>query len=557
VSRAGVLAAGVLLVACHPTPPSSPSQSQLAGLEERYADLRYWSDQQGVTEARGANANMHGVSLTTIRERRAAAARQFVEALGKAPTHLSSGDSAALAVMRDAWASTLAPDSATRIEASNSSCDYSADSLAALPAGEDSLRARALACYARATESIVVDGDTLNRLAVLGTLGQTDDPARRERLFRALEPVWRSVNGDDTPSSPYRVLLRLRSGQWRADSSHSGETPIDLKVRAFAESAEQMEGWLTSVLEAWRASQPDSTIEPWDFYYLTGAADRRLSGRIPTIGDLSRVNQAYYRSLGADPDSLNVHFDLEVRQGKYPVAYTDFGARPAWDGHRWRPGEPWVFTQHAYGGFDNLAELLHETGHAIHIAAIRTRPAYLDWPDNDTFTEAIADVPALEVYEPAWQQRFLGDSAPLDVSSRAKYASIVFDVAWGLFEIRIYRDPSIDPNRLWTDITNRYLRIKPHPELSWWAMRAQLVDGPGYLVNYAIGALITADMRDRLRQERGSFSAGDSTWYRWMSEQVYRYGLEKSSQDVLRQFLGRPLTPDALLKDMRRMQTPR
>jgi hypothetical protein len=73
------------------------------------------------------------------------------------------------------------------------------------------------------------------------------------------------------------------------------------------------------------------------------------------------------------------------------------------------------------GGLDNLAELLHETGHAIHIAAIRTRPAFADWPDSDPFTEGIADFVALDVTEPAWQQHWLGDSVPLAEGLRARY----------------------------------------------------------------------------------------------------------------------------------------
>jgi Zn-dependent M32 family carboxypeptidase len=83
-------------------------------------------------------------------------------------------------------------------------------------------------------------------------------------------------------------------------------------------------------------------------------------------------------------------------------------------------------------------------------------------------------------------------------------------------------------------------------------MRGQLIDGPGYLVNYAIGAIITADLRARMRTLRGSFIASDSTWYPWASQQIYRYGLEKSSLTVLEQFLGGPLAPDAILADMER-----
>jgi len=114
------------------------------------------------------------------------------------------------------------------------------------------------------------------------------------------------------------------------------------------------------------------------------------------------------------------------------------------------------------------------------------------------------------------------------------------------------RNPSQDPNQLWTDITSTYFRIRPHPEWSWWAMRGQLIDGPGYLVNYAIGAIITADLRARMRTLRGPFIASDSTWYPWASDQIYRFGLERPSLTVLEQFLGRPLAPEAILADMER-----
>jgi hypothetical protein len=142
----------------------------------------------------------------------------------------------------------------------------------------------------------------------------------------------------------------------------------------------------------------------------------------------------------------------------------------------------------------------------VHIAAIRTRPAYSDWPDSDTFTEAIADLAALDMYEPAWQRKFLGAAAPLEASLRAKYSGIVMDVAWSLFEIRAHRNPELSPNRIWADITSRYLRIRPHPEWSWWAMRGQLVNSPGYMLNYAFGAILIADIRARLVAVRGPFT---------------------------------------------------
>ncbi|HSB55593.1 MAG TPA: hypothetical protein VLD58_14635, partial [Gemmatimonadales bacterium] len=233
--------------------------------------------------------------------------------------------------------------------------------------------------------------------------------------------------------------------------------------------------------------------------------------------------------------------------------FTDFGRRNQWRNGRLLPGEPWVLASYLAGGLGNLAELLHETGHAIHLAGIRARPAWQEWPDNDTFTEALADLPALELYEPDWQRRFLGDSAPLPASLRARYAATIFDCAWALFEIRVHRDPAADPNILWSAIVRDYLGIRPHPEWSWWAMRGQLVDAPGYLVNYALGAFIVADIRHHIVQRRGEIFAADSTLYPWLTARLYRFGAQRPARRVLEDFLGRAVRPDALLEDLNRM----
>ncbi len=307
------------------------------------------------------------------------------------------------------------------------------------------------------------------------------------------------------------------------------------------------------MLETWRDGAADSLVEPWDWYYQTSRASRALGPRI-SKERLAELNVAVYRSLGADVEALQVQYDLAPRDGKTPVAYCTFGRRPRYRNGAWEPGEPWVFATYRAGGLDNLAELLHETGHAIHIAAIRTRPAFADWPDSDPFTEAIADFAALDVTEPAWQQHWLGDSVPLADGLRARYGSIVFDVAWALFELRMQRDPTADPNQLWTTLTRDYLRIRPHPELSWWAMRGQLVSSPGYMMNYAVGAMLIAAIRARTTALHGPFTTGDSTWYAWVAPRLFRFGLERPTKDVIEEFLGGPVSPAALLEDMGRMR---
>jgi Zn-dependent M32 family carboxypeptidase len=148
----------------------------------------------------------------------------------------------------------------------------------------------------------------------------------------------------------------------------------------------------------------------------------------------------------------------------------------------------------------------------------------------------------------------LGDSVPLADGLRARYGGIVLDVAWSLFELRMLREPSADPNEVWTRLTSEYLRVRPHPELSWWAMRGQLVDSPGYMMNYAVGAMLIAALRARTVERHGPWIQGDMSWYPWVSRTLFRYGLERPTREVVEEFLGGPVTPAALLKDMGRMK---
>jgi hypothetical protein len=85
-------------------------------------------------------------------------------------------------------------------------------------------------------------------------------------------------------------------------------------------------------------------------------------------------------------------------------------------------------------------------------------------------------------------------------------------------------------------------------------MRGQLVDSPGYMMNYAVGAILIAALRARTVERHGPWLLGDRTWYPWVSRMLFRYGLERSTRDLVEEFLGGRVTPAALLEDMGRMQ---
>jgi hypothetical protein len=219
----------------------------------------------------------------------------------------------------------------------------------------------------------------------------------------------------------------------------------------------------------------------------------------------------------------------------------------------WRPTQARVSANYARGGLGPLNEFVHENGHIAHMMALRTRPAFMDLGDP-VFYEAFADVPSWSTYEPAWQKKYLGKQASESASLRGLYSGVMLDVAWALFDARMLREPTRDPNVVWTQITSKYLNVAPHPELSWWAVRVQLVDKPGYMVNYGLGAVITAHIRERIEGELGAFDAGEPRWFEWLSRNLLGSGYEKETALLLTEFLGGPVSVEPLLTQLHRMK---
>jgi hypothetical protein len=410
------------------------------------------------------------------------------------------------------------------------------------------LKSALVGCFVEIGNSLNFEGNKINRVSALDLLHENSDPSRRKAVFFAFVPLWQAINGNNEPDSPYRRMIAGAA----AEAAKNG-SEIDNAARDVGIDPAEVERWLVQILDAWRESSGSDRIEPWDFRFQAGAADRLLEPYIPRES-LQPINRRYYRDLGADLDRMGTLYDLTPRPQKAALAYTEFVTHGRLVNGAWKPTVARVSAPYERGGLFVLNELVHENGHVANITAIRNRPAFVDWP-SDLFAEAFADVPAWSTYEPAWQRRYLGHEAPQQLSLRALYSVVMLDVAWSLFELRMLSAPTTDPNALWTEITSRYLHIVPHPEFSWWAVRVQLADLPGYMVNYGFGAILTAEMRERISAALGPFDTGDSRWYRWLSGQLLRYGSERDTRTLMQDFLGRPVSPRALLGQLHRLQT--
>jgi hypothetical protein len=541
-AAAGVLPAATARAVSLPQPPDAPHLS-LAQIEADYAD---WLDAAGAVSTidSGLTSRVAGRK----REAWAARLRTLTARLERAlaqpdPAALTAEDTQVLEAVRKGFTDNAPETAAADDPHSRIGCADGARRDADLT----ELQIALYACFEQIGSRIDFEGRPIVRTTALQTLQQLDGSERRKRLFLALSPLWIAVNGADPADSPYRRMMLLNGAALRA----SGHSPIDDAAATVGITPKQVEQWLVLVLNTWQARSQGPALEPWDYWYASAQASRALSPAIARDSVLP-IAKRFYRDLGADLDLLGVRHDLDIRPGKAPLAYTDqirIGRRV---GGAWHPMQARVSANYEQGGLFVLNELIHEDGHAVHYAALRTRPAYFSLGD-DLFFEAFADVPAWSSSEPVWQQKYLGHHAEEGAALRELFSNVMLDVAWGLFELRLLEDPARDPNLVWTDITSRYLNIVPHPELSWWALRVQLVRWPGYMINYGLGAVVTADIRQRIRDGIGSFDEGNPRWYSWTSANLLQFGSSIETAQLLRRFLGRPVSPDAILMQLGRV----
>jgi hypothetical protein len=505
--------------------------ASLAEIESAYADLNDASGAIGLIES-GLRDSHEGRTRSEWQRLQEDAREHVLTGLESLPeAGLSPEDRRAVEVMRRSLEDAKEDGSLAPVgkceDGQRKDIDYAA------------MRVALYACFGELSNSLDFEGQKVTRVGAFDLLTRMNEPERRRKLFMQFVPLWQAINGKSERNSPYRRLIVMAAADARTRGS-----AIDAAAKTVGARTPEVEKWLVQILEAWRKASGDKQVEPWDYRYVGDAVAREA---------MQPLNERYYRDLGANLTTWNVIYDLDPRAGKAPLAYTDYVRRGRWLEGKWVPTLVRVSGNYAQGGLGLLNELVHENGHAVHMMALQTRPAFMDLGDP-LFYEAFADVPSWSVYEPAWQQKYLGRSSSEESSLRALYSSVMLDVAWALFEARMLREPTRDPNVVWTEITSRYLRVKPHPELSWWLVRVQLVDAPGYMVNYGLGAMVTADLRQRIAEQLGPFITGNERWFPWLSEHLLSSGQTLETAALLRQFLGRPVSPQALLNDIERIQ---
>lgn len=513
--------------------------ASLAEIEDSYADFNDAAGAVGLIESGLRDSHEGRTRGEWVRLQQDARKQVMAGLAGLADRDLSAADRRAVEIMRRSMADSEEQGSLAPVgkceDAQRKDIEYAA------------MREALYACFGALSNSLDFEGQKVTRVGAFDLLTKMDEPERRKKLFLGFAPLWQAINGKSEPDSPYRRAVAMAAKRGRTEG-----TEIDAAAKTVGASTAEVERWLVQILDSWRKASGDTPMEPWDYRYRGGATERELGDAIARDA-MQPLNERYYSDLGAQLSAWHVIYDLDPRAGKAPLAYTDYVKRGRWRDGKWDPTLVRVNGNYAHGGLGLINELVHENGHVVHMMALQTRPAFMDLGDA-LFYEAFADVPSWSTYEPAWQQKYLGRSSAEESSLRALYSSVMLDVAWALFELRMLRAPTQDPNAVWTEITSRYLHVIPHPELSWWLVRVQLVHLPGYMVNYGLGAVVTADLRQRIATQLGPFTTGDQRWFGWLAQRLLSSGQTHETATLLREFLGRPVSPQALLTEIGRIE---
>ena len=225
----------------------------------------------------------------------------------------------------------------------------------------EGLSAALSSCYREIGNQLKFENGTIDRGGALGMLYDLEEPARRKALFDAFLPLWAALNGNNEPDSPYRRLIKLAAAAEATNGSG-----VEAAARAIGVTVPDVERWLVQILEAWRDATGPEMVEPWDYRYAVGEANRKLKSSFPG-GDIVTVDHRFYADLGVDLDALGVVYDIKSRPDKSPLAYTDFLKRGKYVDGEWQKTIAFVVGRYEDGDLGSLNELVHENGHAVHI----------------------------------------------------------------------------------------------------------------------------------------------------------------------------------------------
>ena len=322
-----------------------------------------------------------------------------------------------------------------------------------------------------------------------------------------------------------------------------------LSEKAYAEVLHEIEkgqakqfGVAEKELGPWAWSDPFAQEDPLDCHEL----DLLVDGV-----DISGASASFYERMGVDVKPILARSDMYERPGKNQHAFCI---------HIDRSGDVRTLNN-VKDSIKWLETVLHELGHAIYELGFDPKlPWLLREPPHMIPTEAMALIAGRQAYRSDALRTLIGpspDKAPLmkKADHSLKRRQLIFS-RWVLvmtaFESELYRDPKQDLNRLWWASVEKYQKIRAPKgrEGKWdWATKYHIGLAPVYYFSYLLGEMFASSIQEALSKECGSAALSNPEAGKFLRQKLFHPGNRMSWSELVKHVTGRPLSPDAWLKE--------
>lgn len=407
-----------------------------------------------------------------------------------------------------------------------------------------------------------LDGKRLSENDVREILKNENDPAKRKRAWEASKQIGEVL----APQILALVELRNRAAKSLGYPDYF-QMQLDLQevdpkwlLKTLDELAQRSDKAYGEVLREIESSQAkrfgvkEKEIGPWAWSEPFGQEDpldsRELDLLVEGV-DISGSSAAFYERMGIDVKPILARSDMYERPGKNQHAFCI---------HIDRSGDVRTLNN-VKASIKWLETVLHELGHAVYELGFDQKlPWLLREPPHMIPTEAMALIAGRQAYRSSVLPALVGPSpAKFPLMKKAdqslKRRQLVFS-RWVLvmtaFESELYRDPKQELNRLWWHCVEKYQKIQPPKgrEGKWdWATKYHIGLAPVYYFSYLIGEMFASAIQESLNQEFGTSTLSTEKAGRFLQQKLFHPGNRMSWSDLIRHVIGKPLTPDAWLKE--------
>jgi len=296
-----------------------------------------------------------------------------------------------------------------------------------------------------------------------------------------------------------------------------------------------------SILEDIRSQLRFEDIDIWDLAYAYKDINSKIDSYFPADAQLGLVKSSLEK-LGYDVDQLPIYFDLDAREGKSQFAY----AFPIKSPHDVR------VMANLTNGLYSTRVLMHEVGHALHATQISQEKALYTNSIASAWGDVMAVLIAAQCDDKGWLQNEAGiPVAVVDEYTNAKREQDIIYLRTTLcrlmFEYEAYKNPNRDLNKLYWDMSEKYLSLPRHEDLKPWAGIIHYTTHPIYLQNYLFADIIAAQSLNTIQRLYGSYS-GNKLAGSFMTHNYFRFGSRYLWREMLKRGTDEDFNPNYLIE---------